>query len=140
MRTAILKRLDALETSLSRKTLQPIALIDVDSMDPADRNAYWSGDDSILCRYGMPEASPSDAIHTIVIDVHESRRGKFLETADLDDEELERVEQRRELAERRRESEARQRAQLEAIQKTQADRPRLPPAPGNAYSPLPDPD
>ncbi len=136
MRTAILKRLDALEASLGEKARKPIMLLDVDDFDPADRDAYLDGDDSVLTRYGFDPDDPSPGVRAIIIGVHPERRNEWDDLRDLDDEEFERLERQREADERRRQAVERERAQLAAIEAANAE--QLPPAPGNAYSPLHD--
>lgn len=106
------------------------------ALEPADREAYWQGDDAVLTRLGVPVDAPTGRIHTLIIDVHESCRETWQEQ-DLDDEELETLERRQEADERRRAAEERERACREQLA---AEAPRLPPAPANAYTPVRDDD
>lgn len=120
MRIAILMRPNALEASLNRQTRQPIMLIDVDGMNPADRDAFLDGDDAVLTRYGF-EPYPL-YISAIVISVHPECREDAVDiAADMDDEQFERMERQRELEKRRRKREAAERAQLAAIEAARAE-------------------
>ena len=122
MRAVLRKRLNALEASLAQQTRKPIELIDVDDFDPADRDAFLDGDGSILNRYGFDPDDSSPGIRAIIISVHPDHREAF-DMANMDDEEFERMERRREADDRRRQAEERERTQLEAIQAAEADPP-----------------
>jgi hypothetical protein len=104
----------------------------VTALGPADRDAYWNGDESVLARYGVAgTGATSDFIHTVIIDIHPDARSHSEDTADLDDGDLEAAEFRRELEERRKISERR-----DAPYKAMVSRePAIPSAPPNAYHP-----
>jgi len=76
VRASILRRLADLEAVAARRATPPIILIDVTKLPDGDRDAYWSGDGSVLARHGVPdhEALPAEYIATIVIDLTPSRR------------------------------------------------------------------
>jgi hypothetical protein len=117
MRATTRKRLLALEAAAKLTTARPLVLIDVMKLPEADRDAYWSGDDVLLTRYGArdgDEAAPG-TIHTLVISLHLESRREWLTTRDMNEEELEDHEQRQIHEEARREREAqaeRERASL----------------------------
>lgn len=133
MKASILKRLEALEAAATAVTARPIVLIDITKLPDADRDAFWSGDDMVLTRYGLPDGPVAPGrVHTLVISIHPETREAWVSTVDLDDDDLDEYEQRMIREEERRERKAREREQSEKIQLT---RVHLPPAPANAYSP-----
>jgi hypothetical protein len=87
----LLRRLQAVEAALAYEHVKPLAVVDVLKMSDDDRSAYWNGDDAILTRYGARhgQEGPAQGIHTLVIDMHESARQRWLATRNLSDEELE---------------------------------------------------
>lgn len=136
MKPSILKRIESLEQSAIQRSRPPLWLLDILTLDLADREEYWSGDaNAVLTRIGVPVGGESTGqIRTIQIDIHPESRDRWLETHDLDETALEDYEQRVILEDQRREAaerDARERAALDAIRNS---RPLLP-VPANAYTP-----
>lgn len=140
MKPNLLRRLESLESIVEQTARPPFRLVDVLTLEAAEREEYWSGPEgeiAVLTRIGVPvQGESTGSIHTVVIDLHSSSREKWEATAGMDDDALEQVaileDQLREREERRREGAERERWQREALQATLE---QVPPAPANAYSP-----
>lgn len=75
MEASVLKRLDALEAAATAVATLPIVLIKVHRFDPADRDAFWNGNQTVLSRYGLPDGpAPTGSIRALVINVHSASR------------------------------------------------------------------
>ncbi len=63
----------------------PTVLIEAHRFDAVDRDAYWSGDDSVLTRYGARDGleSTSGNLHTLVISIHPELRESWLVSRDM---------------------------------------------------------
>lgn len=120
MKASTLKRPAEIEQVADRASMQPLVLIDVLTFDPADRDAYWSGDDGVLTRYGGRdgiESKPGMILYPCDQPHPKSPEG-WLTTRDMDEDELESFEQRQIHEEQRREREAaaeRERLKVEAM-------------------------
>lgn len=108
MKATSLKRLTALEQAAIPNTRPPRRLAEARRFAHDDQLAFWSGDQTVLSRYGLPDdRAPTGSIRALVINVHPASREDWLATIDLDDDdELEAFEQRRINDELRREREA----------------------------------
>ncbi len=98
MKPNLLRRLESLESIVEQTARPPFRLVDVLTLEAAEREEYWSGPEgeiAVLTRIGVPVDSPTGSgIHTVIVDLGESSRDKWLATAGMDDDDLEAFEQR----------------------------------------------
>jgi rhodanese-related sulfurtransferase len=80
MKASTRKRLEVLEQAASMHETRQLVIIDVRTFSDVDREAYRTGDDGVLRRYGAPDPDQvlPGQIHTIVIDVHPVSRDNSL--------------------------------------------------------------
>lgn len=124
-KASLLKRIASLEQQAMLSARPPLLLVDLSTLTPDEVETYWTEASAV-------STNPSlGYIHTIIVDVHETSRSDLQDGLDLDDEQWEATERRRERQVLRQQASEREQAQLQAIAVAAV---HLPPVPANAYS------